>query len=357
MRKVHNFNAGPCVLPDQAIDNSIEALKDFAGTGMAVIEVSHRSKEWSAVMDECRTLWKELLNIPDTHEVVFLGGGASLQFLYVAMNFLENKAGYLETGVWAKKAYKEAKGLGNAFAVASSADKNFSYIPKGYVIPTDIDYFHITTNNTIYGTEIRYDMDSPVPLVADMSSDIMSRPVDVSKYALIYGGAQKNVGPAGVSFAIIRKDALGKVSRYIPTMLDYKVHIDGASMYNTPPVFPIFVMKETLKWLKGIGGVEAINRMNVEKSQILYDEIDRNPLFVGTAAKEDRSIMNVCFVMAPGYEALQDEFLEFAKSQGMVGIKGHRSVGGFRASIYNACPKESVEALVSCMQDFERKSK
>ncbi|MBO8467468.1 MAG: 3-phosphoserine/phosphohydroxythreonine transaminase [Bacteroidetes bacterium] len=357
MKKVHNFNAGPCVLPDQAIDNSIEALKDFAGTGMAVIEVSHRSKEWSAVMDECRALWKELLNIPDTHEVVFLGGGASLQFLYVAMNFLENKAGYLETGVWAKKAYKEAKGLGNAFAVASSADKNFSYIPKGYVIPTDIDYFHITTNNTIYGTEIRYDMDSPVPLVADMSSDIMSRPVDVSKYALIYGGAQKNVGPAGVSFAIIRKDALGKVSRYIPTMLDYKVHIDGASMYNTPPVFPIFVMKETLKWLKGIGGVEAINRMNVEKSQILYDEIDRNPLFVGTAAKEDRSIMNVCFVMAPGYEALQDEFLEFAKSQGMVGIKGHRSVGGFRASIYNACPKESVEALVSCMQDFERKSK
>lgn len=357
MKKVHNFNAGPCVLPDQAIDNSIEALKDFAGTGMAVIEVSHRSKEWSAVMDECRALWKELLNIPDTHEVVFLGGGASLQFLYVAMNFLENKAGYLETGVWAKKAYKEAKGLGNAFTVASSADKNFSYIPKGYVIPTDIDYFHITTNNTIYGTEIRYDMDSPVPLVADMSSDIMSRPVDVSKYALIYGGAQKNVGPAGVSFAIIRKDALGKVSRYIPTMLDYKVHIDGASMYNTPPVFPIFVMKETLKWLKGIGGVEAINRMNVEKSQILYNEIDRNPLFVGTAAKEDRSIMNVCFVMAPGYEALQDEFLEFAKSQGMVGIKGHRSVGGFRASIYNACPKESVEALVSCMQDFERKSK
>ena len=349
MKKVHNFNAGPCVLPDQAIENSIEALKDFAGTGMAVIEVSHRSKEWSAVMDECRALWKELLNIPDTHEVVFLGGGASLQFLYVAMNFLENKAGYLETGVWAKKAYKEAKGLGNAFAVASSADKNFSYIPKGYEIPTGIDYFHITTNNTIYGTEIRYDMDSPVPLVADMSSDIMSRPVDVSKYALIYGGAQKNVGPAGVSFAIIRKDALGKVSRYIPTMLDYKVHIDGGSMYNTPPVFPIFVMKETLKWLKGVGGVEAINRLNVEKARILYDEIDRNPLFTGTAAKEDRSIMNVCFV--------QDEFLEFAKGQGMVGIKGHRSVGGFRASIYNACPKESVEALVACMQDFERKSK
>ena len=354
MKKVHNFNAGPCILPDQAIENSIEALKDFMGTGMSVIEVSHRSKEWGAVMDECRALWKELLDIPDTHEVLFLGGGASMQFLYVAMNFLENKAGYLETGVWAKKALKEAKGLGNAFAVASSADRTYSYIPKGYEIPADLDYFHITTNNTIYGTEIRYDMDSPVPLIADMSSDIMSRPVDVSKYALIYGGAQKNVGPAGVAFAIVRKDALGKVSRYIPTMLDYRTHIDGGSMFNTPPVFPIFVMKETLKWLKGIGGVEAINRINVEKAAMLYDEIDRNRLFVGTAASEDRSIMNVCFVMAPGYESLQDEFMEFAKGKGMTGIKGHRSVGGFRAAIYNACPVESVKALVECMQEFER---
>lgn len=354
MKQVHNFNAGPCILPDQAIENSIEALKDFMGTGMSVIEVSHRSKEWSAVMDECRALWKELLNIPDTHEVLFLGGGASMQFLYVAMNFLENKAGYLETGVWAKKALKEAKGLGNAYAVASSADKTYCYIPKDYEIPSDLDYFHITTNNTIYGTEIRYDMDCPVPLIADMSSDIMSRPVDVSKYALIYGGAQKNVGPAGVAFAIVRKDALGKVSRYIPTMLDYRTHVDGGSMFNTPPVFPIFVMKETLKWLKGIGGVEAINRINVEKARLLYDEIDRNSLFVGTAAREDRSIMNVCFVMAPGHEALQDEFLEFAKGKGMVGIKGHRSVGGFRASIYNACPVESVKALIACMQEFER---
>ena len=353
MKQVHNFNAGPCILPDQAIENSIEALKDFMGTGMSVIEVSHRSKEWSAVMDECRALWKELLNIPDTHEVLFLGGGASMQFLYVAMNFLENKAGYLETGVWAKKALKEAKGLGNAYAVASSADKTYCYIPKDYEIPSDLDYFHITTNNTIYGTEIRYDMDCPVPLIADMSSDIMSRPVNVSKYALIYGGAQKNVGPAGVAFAIVRKDALGKVSRYIPTMLDYRTHVDGGSMFNTPPVFPIFVMKETLKWLKGIGGVEAINKINVEKARLLYDEIDRNSLFVGTAAREDRSIMNVCFVMAPGHEALQDEFLEFAKGKGMVGIKGHRSVGGFRASIYNACPVESVKALIACMQEFE----
>lgn len=357
MKKVHNFNAGPCVLPDQAIENSIEALKDFCGTGMSVIEVSHRSKEWGEVMDECRSLWKELLNIPDTHEVLFLGGGASMQFLYVAMNFLENKAGYLETGVWAKKALKEAQGLGNAFAVASSADKTYSYIPKGYEIPSDLDYFHITTNNTIYGTEIKQDIDCPVPLIADMSSDIMSRPVDVSRYALIYGGAQKNVGPAGVAFAIVRKDALGKVSRYIPTMLDYRVHVDKGSMFNTPPVFPIFVMKETLKWLKGIGGVEAIHKINVEKAAMLYDEIDRNSLFIGTAAKEDRSIMNVCFVMAPGHEALQDEFLEFAKGKGMAGIKGHRSVGGFRASIYNACPAESVKALVECMQEFERLKK
>lgn len=353
MRKVHNFNAGPCILPEQAIANSIEALKDFMGTGMSVIEVSHRSKEWGETMDECRALWKELLHIPDTHEVVFLGGGASMQFLYVAMNFLEHKAGYLETGVWAKKALKEAMGLGNAYAVASSADKTYSYIPKGYEIPADLDYFHITTNNTIYGTEIRHDIDSPVPLIADMSSDIMSRPVDVSKYALIYGGAQKNVGPAGVSFAIIRKDALGKVSRYIPTMLDYRVHIEKGSMFNTPPVFPIFVMKETLKWLKEYGGVEAIHKTDVQKAAMLYDEIDRNSLFVGTAAKEDRSIMNVCFVMAPGYENLQDEFLAFAKERNIVGIKGHRSVGGFRASIYNACPTESVKALIGCMQEFE----
>lgn len=357
MKKVHNFNAGPCVLPRPAIEKAVEALDDFMGTGMSVIEVSHRSKEWLAVMDECRSLWKELLHIPDTHEVLFLGGGASLEFLLVAMNFLEKKAGYLETGVWAKKALKEAKGLGNAYAVASSSDKTFCYIPKDYVIPEDLDYFHITTNNTIYGTEIRYDIDSPVPLIADMSSDIMSRPVDVSKYAVIYGGAQKNVGPAGVAFAIVKKDALGKVSRYIPTMLDYRTYIDGGSMFNTPPVFPIFVMKETLKWLKSIGGVEAINKINVEKARILYEEVDRNPLFVGTAAKEDRSIMNVCFVMAPGYEQLQDEFLEFAKSKGMAGIKGHRSVGGFRASIYNACPLESVQALVDCMQEFEKLKK
>jgi len=280
-----------------------------------------------------------------------------MQFLYVAMNLLENKAAYLETGVWAKKALKEAKGLGNAYAVASSADKTYSYIPKGYVIPSDLDYFHITTNNTIYGTEIREDMDCPVNLVADMSSDIMSRPVDVRKYALIYGGAQKNVGPAGVAFVIIRNDILGKVTRYIPTMLNYQTHIDGESMFNTPPVFSIFVMCETLKWVKAQGGVAALYERNRKKAKMLYDEIDRNSMFIGTAAREDRSLMNVCFVMAPGHEDLQDEFMAFAKSKGMVGIKGHRSVGGFRASLYNACPTEAVEALVACMQEFEQMHK
>ncbi len=353
MSKVHVFNAGPCLLPQEVYDKAVEAIKDFAGTGVSVLSISHRTKEWDAIMDETRALWKELLHIPEDYEVIFLGGGASLEFLYVPMNFLEHKAGYLDTGVWAHKALKEAQGLGEASAVACSADKNYSYIPKGYEIPSDLDYFHITTNNTIYGTEIKEDMDCPVPLIADMSSDIMSRPVDVSKYAMIYGGAQKNVGPAGVAFCIIKKDALGKVSRYIPTMLDYRVHIDKLSMFNTPPVFSIYIMHETLKWIKSMGGVEAVHKLDVQKADALYSEIDRNPLFVGTAAKEDRSIMNVCFVMAPGYENLQDEFLAFAKAHKIIGIKGHRSVGGFRASIYNACTLEDVQALVDCMKEFE----
>ncbi len=354
MSKVHVFNAGPCLLPQSVIDASIEALKDFKGTGVSVLSISHRTKEWEATMNECRALWKELLNIPEGYEVLFLGGGASLEFLYVAMNFLEKKAAYLDTGVWAHKALKEAQGLGEAYAIACSKDKNYSYIPKGFEIPADLDYLHITTNNTIYGTEIREDMDCPVPLIADMSSDILSRPVDVSKYTMIYGGAQKNAGPAGVAFVIVRKDALGKVSRYLPTMLDYRTHVDKESMFNTPPVFSIFVMNETLKWLKGIGGVSAMQKINEKKAATLYAEIDRNPLFVGTAAVEDRSLMNVCFVMAPGFEGLQDEFLAFAKERGMVGIKGHRSVGGFRASLYNACSQEDVEALVACMQEFEK---
>ena len=356
-KKVHVFNAGPCLLPQVAIDHAIEALKDFSGTGISVLSISHRTKEWDAVMDECRALWKELLHIPDTHEVVFLGGGASLQFLYVAMNYLEKKAAYLDTGVWAHKALVEAQGIGEAYAIAYSKDKNYTYIPKGFEIPADWDYLHITTNNTIYGTEIHEDIDCPCPLIADMSSDIMSRPVDVSKYDLIYGGAQKNVGPAGVIFAIIKKSSLGRVTRHIPTMLNYQTHIDKLSMFNTPPVFAIYVMNETLKWLKGIGGVEAIQKINQQKAKLLYDEIDRNSLFVGTAAKEDRSLMNVCFVMAPGKEELQDEFFAFAKERGMVGIKGHRSVGGFRASLYNACSVEDVQALVDCMKEFENLKK
>ncbi len=357
MNKKHVFNAGPCLLPQAVLDNAVSAIKDFKGTGVSVLSISHRTKEWEETMNECRALWKELLAIPDGYEVVFLGGGASMEFLYVAMNFLEKKAAYLDTGVWAHKALKEAQGLGDAYALACSSDKNYSYIPKGYEIPSDLDYFHITTNNTIYGTEIKTDIDCPVPLIADMSSDILSRPVDVSKYAMIYGGAQKNAGPAGVAFAIIKKDALGKVSRYLPTMLDYRVHIDKESMFNTPPVFSIFVMNETLKWVKSMGGVKALNEINVKKAKTLYDEIDRNTMFKGTAAVEDRSIMNVCFVMSEGKEHLQDEFMQLAKDNGIIGIKGHRSVGGFRASVYNACTQEDVDALVDCMREFENKHK
>ena len=361
MKQMHNFNAGPCVLPREAVEAAIAAIQNFDNTGIGILEISHRTPGWERVMAETRQLWRELLNIPENYEVLFLGGGASTQFFHVPANLLNKKAAYLQTGVWAKKAAKEAKFYGEVEVVASSEDKTYSYIPKDYVIPTDADYFHITTNNTIYGTEIRYDMDCPIDLVADMSSDIMSRPVDVSKYAMIYGGAQKNVGPAGVTFVIIRRDLLENNFRPLQTMVSYKTHAAdeerNISMFNTPPVFPIFVMYETLKWVKNLGGLEAMNKINVEKADLLYNEIDRNSMFVGTAAKEDRSIMNVCFVMAPGHEDKEKAFMEFAKERGMVGIKGHRSVGGFRASIYNACPIESVKALVACMQEFEAANK
>ncbi|MBO5749029.1 MAG: 3-phosphoserine/phosphohydroxythreonine transaminase [Muribaculaceae bacterium] len=357
MKKVHNFNAGPCVLPRKAVDAAIEAIRDFDNTGIGILDISHRTPGWERVMAETRQLWRDLLNIPENYEVLFLGGGASTQFFHVPANFLEKKAAYLQTGVWAKKAAKEAKFSGEVEVVASSEDKTYSHVPKDYVIPTDADYFHITTNNTIYGTEIRHDIDCPINLIADMSSDIMSRPVDVSKYAMIYGGAQKNVGPAGVTFVIVRKDLLGKVSRPIQTMVDYRTHAveeeRNISMFNTPPVFPIYVMYETLKWVKEMGGLEAMQKLNEEKANLLYNEIDRNKMFVGTAAKEDRSIMNVCFVMAEEYKDKEADFMAFAKERGMVGIKGHRSVGGFRASIYNACPLESVQALVECMKEFE----
>jgi phosphoserine aminotransferase len=352
--KKHNFNAGPCILAKPVIENTAKAVLELDNIGMSLIEISHRSKEFQAIMDETVALFKEILNIPENYHVLFLGGGASLQFCMVPYNLLNKKAAYLETGVWAKKANKEAKLFGQVDIVASSADKNFSYIPKNYTIPADADYFHITTNNTIYGTEIHVDIDSPVPLVADMSSDIFSRPVDVSKYALIYGGAQKNLGPAGVTFVVVREDILGKVERAIPTMLDYRTHIKEGSMFNTPPCFAIFAVRETLRWLKSIGGLEKMYEMNKAKAKLLYDEIERNSMFVGTAEVEDRSIMNICFVMDEKYKDKEEAFMEFAKSKGMVGIKGHRSVGGFRASTYNALPIESVQALVDCMKEFEK---
>jgi phosphoserine aminotransferase len=353
--KKHNFNAGPSILPQVAIDQTAEAVKNFAGTGLSILEVSHRSKEVDAVNVEANALFRELLDIPEGYKVLFLGGGASTQFFTVPYNLLEKKAAYLVTGSWAKKATKEAKLFGEVAVVASSEDKNFTYIPRGYTVPTDVDYFHITTNNTIYGTEIKEDLDSPVTLVADMSSDIFSRPMDVSKYGLIYGGAQKNLAPAGLTFVIVKEDLLGKVSRPLPTMVDYRTHISKDSMFNTPPVFAIYTALQTLKWLKGLGGLEVIEKMNKEKAALLYEEIDRNKLFVATIPDErDRSLMNVCFVMNEEYKDLEKEFQTFSAERGMVGVKGHRDVGGFRASLYNAMPLESVKALIDCMQEFEK---
>ena len=351
--KKHNFSAGPSILPDVAYENAAKAIFDFNGTGISILSISHRTKEFESVLNSAQELMRELLSIPENYHIYFVGGGASTQFFHIPANFLGKKAGYVNTGVWTKKAIKEAKLYGEVEIVASSEDKNFSYIPKGFEIPSDLDYLYICTNNTIYGTEYKEDIDSPVPLIADMSSDILSRPVDISKYALIYGGAQKNLAPAGVSFVIVRDDMLQKVVRQLPTMVNVNTHVENNSMFNTPPVFPIFVMNETLKWIKSIGGIEEMYKRNVEKAQLLYDEIERNSLFRPTVAKEDRSLMNICFVMTEGNEALADEFMEFAKSRGMVGIKGHRSVGGFRASCYNACSVEAVEALVACMQEFE----
>jgi phosphoserine aminotransferase len=351
--KKHNFNPGPSILPKYAVDKTIEAMKDFAGTGLSIMEASHRSKEFEAVMNEAVAMVKELLGVPEGYSVIFVGGGASTQFYCVPSNLMEKKAAYLKTGEWATRATKEASLYGEVVVVASSEDKNFTYIPKNFTIPTDVDYFHITTNNTIFGTELLVDLDSPVPLVADMSSDIFSRPVDVKKYAMIYAGAQKNLGPAGVTLIIVRDNILGKVSRKLPVMVDYRTHIKNNSLYNTPPVVNIFTCLQTLHWLKDLGGVAEMERRNKAKSELLYAEIDRNKCFVGTVAKEDRSRMNLCFVMAEGYKELEEEFAKFSSSKGMVGIRGHRSVGGFRASMYNALPIESVQALVDCMREFE----
>ena len=354
--KKYNFNAGPSMLPREVIEATAAQCLDFNGSGLSLMEISHRAKDFQPVVDEAVALFKELLQIPEGYSVIFLGGGASLEFCMIPYNFLEKKAAYLNTGVWAKKAMKEAKLFGEVVEVASSAEATYTYIPKDYTIPADADYFHITSNNTIYGTEIRKDLDSPVPVIADMSSDIFSRPIDVSKYGMIYGGAQKNLAMAGVTFVIVKDELLGKVSRQIPTMLDYRTHVEKGSMFNTPPVVPIYSALETLRWIKRNGGVEAMDKLAKQRAEIVYGEIDRNKLFKGTANVEDRSLMNICFVMNDEYKELEQDFLNFAmKERGMVGIKGHRSVGGFRASCYNAQTIEGCEALVACMKEFEAK--
>ena len=355
MTKQYNFNAGPSILPQEVIKQTADAVLNFEGHGLSILEISHRAKYFQPVVDEAEALMKELLGVPEGYRVIFLGGGASLQFCMVPMNLLKTKAAYLNTGTWANKAIKEAKLIGDVVVVGSSKEDNYTYIPKGYEIPTDVDYFHITTNNTIYGTEIREDYDVPVRMVADMSSDIFSRPIDVSKYDLIYGGAQKNIAPAGVTFVIVKEDVLGQVDRVLPTMVNYKTHVDKGSMFNTPPVFPIYAALQTLKWYKELGGVKELQRIDEEKAAYLYDAIDSSKMFVGTVAPEDRSIMNVCFVMKPEYKELEKDFLELATSKGIMGIKGHRSVGGFRASLYNALPLESVKVLVAAMKEFENR--
>jgi phosphoserine aminotransferase len=353
MNKVHNFSAGPAILPQSAIDASIQALQNFSGTGLSLIEVSHRSKEYEAVVAEATSLVKEILNLNDTYEVVFLQGGASLQFDMIPMNFLTpgKSAAYVNTGVWAGRAIKEAKMFGEVNVLASSEDKNYNYIPKDYQIPTDVAYYHCTSNNTIYGTEMFDFPNSPVPLICDMSSDIFSRPFDANKFDMIYAGAQKNMGPAGATLVIIKKSLLEKSNAKVPTMLNYKIHIENGSMYNTPSVFAIFVCMHTLRWIKSIG-LEAMEVRNKAKADLLYAEIDRNPLFVGTVVPEDRSRMNVNFVLTN--KELEEPFLKLCKERNLSGLKGHRSVGGLRASLYNALDIESVQALVTAMQDFEK---
>ena len=354
--KKHNFNAGPSILPREVIEATASACLDFNGSGLSLMEISHRAKDFQPIVDEAVALFKELLDIPEGYSVLFLGGGASLEFCMVPYNFLEKKAAYLNTGVWAKKAMKEAKAFGEVVEVASSADTTYNYIPKKFEVPADADYFHFTSNNTIYGTEIRKDLDSPVPLISDMSSDIFSRPIDVSKYNCIYGGAQKNLAMACLTFVIVKNDALGKVTRHIPTMLDYRTHVDGGSMFNTPPVVPIYCALQNLKWIKKMGGVEAMDKRAKERAELLYNAIDSSRIFRPTILDhEDRSIMNICWVMKDEYKELEADAMKHFTEAGMVGVKGHRSVGGFRASCYNAMSLESVQALVDSMKSFEAK--
>jgi phosphoserine aminotransferase len=352
--KKYNFNAGPSILPAYTIENTSKAVMELDNIGLSVLEISHRSKDFQKIVDDSVALVKELLNVPEEYSVLFLGGGASLQFSMVPYNLLGGKqtAADLETGAWSQKAIKEAKLFGNVNVVASSSDKNFSYIPKQFTVPDDSAYFHITTNNTIFGTEIKEDYKVNVPLIADMSSNIFSKPIDVSKYSLIYAGAQKTLGPAGVTLVILKPDILGKIERKIPSMLDYKIHIKNNSLYNTPPAIAIYASLMTLQWIKNLGGIKEIDKMNEAKAKLLYDEIDRNSLFKGTAEKDSRSRMNVCFL--PNNPEHEEKFIKFATERGMVGIKGHRSVGGFRASLYNAMPIESVQVLVDTMKEFEK---
>lgn len=352
--KKHNFYAGPSILSEYTIQNTADAIINFADTGLSVLEVSHRSKEFQAVIDEATALVKEILAVPDGFSVLWLGGGASMQFCMIPYNFLATKASYLDTGTWASNAIKEARLFGNVDVVASSKEAGYTYIPKDFTVPADSDYFHYTSNNTIYGTELRRDPDVPCPLIADMSSDIFSRHIDWSKYIAVYAGAQKNLAPAGVALVIVRDDALGKVTRAIPTMLDYRTHIKKGSMFNTPPVLPIFSALQTLRYYKQLGGIDELERRDLEKAALLYRAIDDSTMFEGTVTDPmDRSIMNVTFVMKPQYKELEPKFVEFCTARGIMGIKGHRSVGGFRASLYNALPIESVKVLVEAMHDFE----
>ena len=351
--KKYNFNAGPSMLPREVIENTAKQILDFNGSGLSLMEISHRAKDFQPVVDESVALIKELLDVPSGYSVIFLGGGASLQFMQIPANFLWKKAAYLNTGTWSKKAIKEAKQFGEVVEVASSANENFTHYPKNFEVPADADYLHVTTNNTIYGTEYRKDFDVNVPLIADMSSDIISRPVDVSKYTAIYAGAQKNMAMAGVTVIIVKDDMLGKAPRELPTMIDYRTHVDKGSMFNTPPVVPIYSLMETMRWVKSQGGVAEMDRRANERADMLYAEIDRNKLFRGTVNEEDRSVMNICFVMNDEYKELEKPFFDFATARGMVGIKGHRSVGGFRASCYNAQTIEGGQALVQAMKDFE----
>ncbi len=353
----HNFGAGPGILPHEVLKQASQAVLDLNDSGLSILEISHRSADFEAVLAEAVKLVREELGVPEGYSVLFLQGGASTQFALAPYNLLPEggKAAYLETGVWANKALKEAKYFGDVEVVATAKESNFTYIPKDYTIPADATYFHITSNNTIYGTQMQHFPASPVPIVCDMSSDIFSRKINVADFGLIYAGAQKNMGPAGTTLVIIKDELLGKTGRKIPAMFNYQTQIEGGSMYNTPPVFAIYVSMLTLRWLKAKGGVEAIEKENIAKAAVLYAEIDRNPLFKGVSAVEDRSLMNVCFVVEnPEHEK---PFLKFCESKGIDGIKGHRSVGGFRASIYNALPINSVYVLIDAMQEFEQKNK